>query len=80
MTTTPPLSSPHSHRFQSLLRYMFIARRATRSFTRTIPHHHHQILRTFSTTVRNLNKMSEEEKKQIKTAFPVSHQSPEKTS
>jgi len=50
---------------------MFIARQATRTFTRRQQH----LLRPISITAKTFNKMSEEDKKQIKTAFPVSRES-----
>jgi hypothetical protein len=57
--------------FSPFLIHMFVARNATRALKRNNPHVANlTTLRTFHTTLTNLNKMSEETKQQIKTAFP----------
>lgn len=54
----------------SFLLHMFIARNATRTLKRNPNVANLTTLRTFHTSLTNLNKMSEETKQQIKTAFP----------
>jgi seryl-tRNA synthetase len=49
---------------------MFIARNATRTLKRNPRSTNLTTSRTFHTSLTNLNKMSEETKQQIKTAFP----------
>jgi hypothetical protein len=65
--TSPPTPVPLLSPF---LLHMFIARNATRTLKQNPRFTNLTTLRTFHTSLTNLNKMSEETKQQIKTAFP----------